>query len=813
MLKNYMRIAWRTMRKHKGYTLINVGGLAVGMTIGILILLYVRYERQYDHHHEKADQIYRVTLHTRNAGSALITAKVPVPAASTFLAEMPDVAHATRILAHSTYLGIPVLQFQAQSFLEHRLFYADASVCEVFSFDWLQGDPQTALAAPNSVVLTASTAQKYFGAAPPVGQVLTLKSRIGGQPVTHEITVTGVVQDQPAQTHFHFDLLVSSDLHPYIKRMQDNWNANEAWTYLVLPDPAAPRRVTEQFTGFVQRHFPDNLVAETTLHLQPLTDIHLHSQLYREIQANSNVLYLYILSAIALLILLIACINFMNLATARSASRAKEVGMRKVLGAYRRHLVAQFLGEALLFSFLAVLITIGLLEFGLPFFKDLVGKPLTLNYTQDGYLIGLLLTGGFGVGLLAGSYPAFFLSSFTPAQTLKGGHNVGTKAQSLRRILVVSQFAISILLMICIGVIGDQMDYIQDKDLGYPDEQILFVRTQGPLYQQPERRTAFKQALLQHENVLHVTGTWSLPGSRQAPVFNYFFEPEGRSPDDRMRMALIRADHDFVEAFDLQMIQGRALSASFSTDEAESFILSESAVRALGWTDDPLGKRLTVFSGSNNPFKQGPVVGVIKDIHHQSLHHELTPLVLSGAATGQYRYLALRVDPARLSQTLAFVETTWDTFSPDVPIEVFFLDEDLNAAYQHTQLLSASIRLFALIAVFIACLGLFGLAAYMAERRTKEMGIRKVFGASSSGLVALLASDFLWLVFVAFLIAAPIAFALMQYWLDRFAYRTELQVGDFVLAGLLAELIALLTVSYQAIKAAQANPIEAIRYE
>ncbi len=714
----------------------------------------------------------------------------------------------------------PSLEYGDKQFNEDRFFFADPAVFEVFSFKLIRGNPETVLQDPNSMVITAAMARKYFGDEDPIGK--TLVSKILWNETAFK--VTGVLSDVPEPSHFKCDFLAPFDSKHnlwYQMHAQD-WSIALTWTYLLLSDREAANTLQSQFRNFVQKHFPEAARSVASLHLQPLTDIHLHSHMKGEIEVNGNPVYIYVFSAIAGLVLLIACINFMNLATARSAGRAKEVGMRKVLGAYRSHLNRQFLGEAMLLSFAAVLLAIGLVELFLPLFNALVGKALVVHYFGNGVLLSAVVGIGFFAGMTAGSYPAFFLSAFEPVQVLKGASNPGAGNISLRRMLVIGQFAVAMILLIGVMVISNQLEYMRNKELGFNKEQILVVRSRP----HSVNYGILRNELLHNDNVLSVAGTSEVPGSGRTPVRQNYFHFEGMAENQRTQMSHIFVDYDFIKTLELRLVEGRDFSREFPGDaQEEGFILTEAAAKELGWKESPLGKAATLyFDLEGDSYRTGRVIGVLKDFHFESLHNQVKPLVLTLRANELQGFIMLRIRPNDMAGTLVFVKEKWQELAQEWPFEFFFLDEDLAGLYQREERLRQLVRYFAALAILIACLGLFGLAAFAAEQRTKEIGPAfpfiilkegrgKVLGASITGIVGLLSKEFVKLVVIAAVIASPIAYFVMNAWLQDFAYRIDIGWWMFVLAGGMALVIALLTVSAQALKAALANPVEALRYE
>lgn len=802
MVSNYLKIALRTLRKHKGYAVINIGGLAIAMAACLLMVRYVQDELSYDRFHTNADQIYRVTVDLTNQNTTTRRASLPYPAAPLLEADYPGIEQAVR------FQGVlpNVIAYQDKQFIEERIFMVDGEVFDVFSFEMVQGDPATAI-RPGTVVLTESTARRYFGEANPLGQTLRYGNRA-------DVEVTGVVRDVPQNAHFQFDVLLAYEtiFGSNMSFIANNWSWSGFYTYILLEEAASPAQLESQLADFVQTHYPEERRTGTALHLQPLADIHLYSDLSREIEANGSITYVYLFSGIVLLILLVACINFMNLATARSARRAKEVGLRKVMGAQRRHLIRQFLGEALLMAFVALALGLLLAQVALPYFNTLTGKGLDLGLFSDGALMLALLVGTAGVGMLAGSYPAFFLSSFLPARVLKGvvprqgGHTV------LRKGLVVSQFVVSIILLVCILAMYAQLDYMRSKELGFDKEQVVLVKSTPDLNQQ---LPAFKAEIVRDPAI---QGASSAYGAMLGGIgFSVRAFPEG-GPEEGQAVALTYVDHDFADLFNLNVTEGRFFSTAFPADSTTAFVINETAAKAFGWDGEALGKQFAYYGGGTTTIeKTGQIVGVISDFHFQSLHEPVGPMALTlpppFVASFNGSRVAVKIAPEQANEAIALLEETWARFVPDRPFEFAFMDAEIDRLYEREARLMEIVQVFTFLAIFIACLGLFGLASFTAEQRTKEIGVRKALGASLGSILVLVSSSFVRLVGVAFVLSAPIAYFILRLWLDTFAYRIDLGLGLFFLAGALALLIALVTVGYQAFRAAGTNPVEALRYE
>lgn len=797
MVTSYLRMALRVLRKRVGYTFINVFGLGIGAAVCLLMLVFIQDERSYDRFHEKAERTYRLTDHFALAGRTYNTAGTPFPWGPALQATFPEIEAMVRVLKTGN-----VVDVDNNRFVESNIFYADSNFFAVFDFTLRQGNPQTALQAPNTVVLTEAMAYKYFGDVDPMGQALVVGD-------TDTYTVTGVLEDYPSNSHFYPDFLVSftSYSHPMI----ESWTRHVAnYTFLVLPEDYDVAALEAQLPAFLSANMPPELVEQRNYRpqLQPLTDIHLHSDLFFEAEPNGSITYVYLFSAIAFFILLIACINFINLATARSVERAREVGLRKVMGAHRNQLIGQFLGESTLLSLLVLGLAIIVAQLGRPLLSDLVGRELVIQYNAS-VLLGLATIGVF-IGLVAGSYPALFLSRFQPALVLKGSVGAQNRGGLLRKGLVIFQFSISIILIAGTTIIYHQLQYLEQKELGFQDEQVVLVPMGGAEVQ--TNREAIKAELQQSAYIEEVATSSSVPGWGFP---QQIFRPKGMPSDEQLILPVMVVDHDFLLTYDMELIDGRGFSRDFPTDSS-AFVINEAAAQKLGWHNGAVGQTLEWWRGSGSSSfalqKEGPVVGVVKDFHFQSLHETIQPLIFHIQPDG-YGVFSIRVRLEGMTETLAVIEQTIKTYSPQHLFDYSFMEDEFAALYESEQQLGRIFIYFAVLAIVIACLGLFGLASFVTAQRTKEVGIRKVLGATESGILALLATDFMKLVGAAALLAIPIAYFSMDRWLDNFAFRVDLGVGTFLFAVTLALFIALATVGYHVLKSVRANPVDSLRYE
>ena len=788
MLSNYLKISLRNIRKHKAYSFINIAGLAMGMTLCILIFLWVQDELGFDRFHENRNQIYRL-LSTDFAGDEIFRAAgVPSLLGPTLLEEYPEVVNSARAqVGWSNYF----LHLGEKNFMQEKLATVDPAFFEIFHFPFLAGDPKTALLDKRSIVLTETLAKKAFGNEDPMGKVIQISN--------DDFTVTGVIEDLPADSHLQFDYAFPAiNMADFRESKFDSWAYSQFATYIELKKNADPRALTDKISNIVTKHIPES---KKVISLQSLEDIHLHSKGINTWQIvytpQGNITYVYIFTLTALLILALACINFMNLATARAGTRIKEVGLRKVVGAVKRDLFKQFMGESLLFSFLAFVIAIILVKLLLPTFNILAGKQYILSFSSDpGVYLGLL---GIVIltGLLSGSYPALYLSSFRPVNILKAVTPFSLKKSgTMRKVLVVGQFAFSITLIVATVVISSQMRYIQSKDLGFNKDNIISLASYGALGRDYE---ASKNELMENPNVLSVCRGFP-PSGGFGQTTNVDWE--GKNPANEFMIGSDMVDYDYLETFGMEMAEGRFYSREFPTDP-ENFIVNETAVKLMG-LQSPVGKRFSLEG------KEGQIIGVVKDYHGGSLHSPIQPKVLK-FSEGFFTFVKFR--PGNVTEMVEYLKEKWEKFVPGLPFRYDFLDQSIADQYENERRIEKIFSYFTGLAVFIACLGLFGLASFMAERRTKEIGIRKILGARVLTIVLLLSKEFIKWVLLANIMAWPIAYFVARKWLQGFAYKINLGWGIFVFSSALALMIAVLTVSIQAFKAARSNPLDSLRYE
>ena len=797
MFKNYLKTALRNLRKQKGYSFLNISGLALGMACSILIIFYIHHELSYDRFHAGADRIYRVTMQGMLNGEPLNVAVAPTPLAPSLMSGYPEIVGAARIRKRDT----TSVAFADKEFIETGIVYADPAFLEVFTFPLIRGDVKTALERPYTVVLTERTARKYFGRDDPLGKFLKFNNRA-------DFAVTGVIKDIPQNSHLKFDMVCSMETSFVMDPgLRENWFSDiSGHTYVRLGRPEQKKPLEAKLPALMEEKMGRALKAfkgSVQFHLQPLADIHLRSKLQWEYGANGDILYIYIFAAIAVVILTIACMNFMNLATARSARRAREVGMRKVVGACRRDLIWQFLGESTSTSLLALMVALVFVKLALPLFQSISGIELTIGAGELAWLIpaffGLVLV----VGFAAGSYPTIYLSAIRPVKVLKGGVEAGPESARFRRILVVGQFVLSIAMIIGTRVIADQIRYMKSKDIGFQKDQVLAIRTSDDKILQTLDQV--KARLKEVPGVLEVSATSRVPGQGQS---TNAVIPEGSGTGTIYRY--INADADYLRTMGMTVVKGRDFSKDILSDAHDAILINETTVRKLGW-DDPVGKTIKIAL-SFNKYQPKTVVGVVKDFNFTSLRNSIEPLLINNELR-ELEVLAVKLKAADAGQVITELKKAWKTISPGKLFDYFFVDELFDAQFRSEERLNRIFSSFSLLAIAIACLGLFGLASFLAEKMKKEIGIRRVLGASIGQVVGLLSREFLLLVGLAALIAWPVAYFATNVWLRGFAYRTSLHPWTFIGSGLGALAIALLTVSVQAVRAASANPVDSLKNE
>ncbi len=793
MLKNYFKIAIRNLWRHRGFSFINISGLAIGLTAGFLILLYVGFELSYDKFHTKADRIYRVVADIKTPTDN-IEANIPSWAVPPHLEkEFPEITSAVRISG----LNMLVRKDEVK-FMEENAIAADSAFFNLFDFKLVQGDKNKVLKAPFSIVLSKTTAKKYFGDQDPMGKTLKIfdEGRIA--------TVTGVMEDIPENSHINTDMVLSMTSYTQDMNVEldTQWGSYNASAYILVGANTNIDQLESKFPDFLERNNGEAMKSDkmfVTLFLEPFKDVYLRSP--RGGAGDGSIDNVYIFSIIAIFILLIACINFINLTTARSVERAKEVGIRKVIGAEKRQLGLQFIGESVIISLLAFILTVVLTALLLPYFNELAGKIVSNGIFSSPIHILTLFLISLSIGVLAGIYPALVLSSFKPISVLKGSFSTGTKGVLLRKGLVISQFTISIALIIGTIIIYSQMSFMRNQELGFDKDQMLILETNVSPSQ-----IELKQAIDDLPGVKSTSFSSSVPGAGNNAAYSEIENNIGELQIANLDVYFV--DEDYIPQFDLKLLAGRAFSRDFATDSTEAMVINETAVKLFGYNkpEEAIGKNFKQWG------REGKIIGVVQDFHYRSLQRNINPLTirLEPQATN---LIAVKINPQNIKQVVASIEKKWQTIMPDKPFNYYFLDELFNQQYQSEERFGNLFLNFAALAILISCLGLLGLAAYSTLQRRREIGIRKVLGSSVTGVVNLLSIDFIKLVGIAFVIAAPISWFTMHYWLEDFAYKISIQWWMFALAGISALFIAIVTVSFHAIKASIVNPVKSLRTE
>lgn len=819
MLKNYLLIAIRSLAKHRFYSFINVAGLATGIAACLVIVLFIQNELSYDRHYKNADRIYRVNGEIKFGGNHYKLAVSSAPFAGVAAQTFPEIEAAVRFRSRGSYLVKRAENLD--NIKENDVIWTDSTFFKVFSVPVLQGDAARALAEPNSIAISRKMADKYFPDGNAIGQSMILDNNLNAK-------VTAVFEDMPVTGHFRFDILIA--LAGLAEAQQDNFLSNNFNTYVLLKPGTNAKELEQKFPAFLEKHIGPQAAAvlggEFTMEkfkaagniweytLMPVSDIHLHSDLTAELAPNGDITYVYLFSAIALFILGIACINFMNLSTARSANRAKEVGVRKVMGSLRSHLVRQFLLESILLSFASFILAIGLAWLMLPVFNALSQKDLVIPF-RDPWLYLSLGGASVLIGCLAGLYPSFFLSAFKPVNVLKGNVALGMRSGWIRSSLVVVQFVISIVLVIATITVNRQLNYIQNKKIGFNKDQVLIV---NDAYALGKNIQSFKEQVLQNNFIKGGSISGYIPVSGGWRNDNTFW-PEGSEPtqDNMVSLQNWAVDHDYVKTMGMNIVTGRDFSADFLSDSS-AVIVNQAALKHFNYEDDPLGKKISTFDNANpdgspdkNSLRSWTIIGVVEDFHFESLKQNISPLALFlDKSNGT---VIFHFEAANSKDVIASVEKTWKAIAPGQPFQYSFLDEDFGRMYASEQRLGETFAVFASLAIIIACLGLFALTSFTAEQRTKEIGIRKVLGASVGSIVILLSKEFGKLILIAFVLAAPLAWYGINWWLKNYTYKVEIGILVYALAGLFAFAVAWITMSYQSIRAARNNPVNSLRSE
>lgn len=807
MIYNYLKIAVRNLLKYRFISFINLFGLTVGIACCLLILTYIINELSYDKYHPEAERTYRVTRSFRNAETGVVSLNlgtVAPPFAPLLVNDFKEIENITRLLPS----GTTPFRYEEKMFNEDDVYWGDEKFFDFFHVKVIKGNPAKALTGPYSIMLTDEMAKKYFGNEEPLNKIIRMNNQFN-------LRVSGVYKPLPANTHIHPRALISfntlKDTAVYgEENLRTNWGNNAFLTYIRLPKGYDIRKMEKQFPSFLDRHMNEGGKFKTSqwtaLALQKLTDIHLHSQLDFEAEENGDIKRVYVFSAIALFILLIASINYMNLSTARSALRAREIGVRKVVGAQRKEIIAQFLSESVLVSWLAMILAFTLTWLALPWLNQLSGQQLSISTLFRWDIVIPMLAVPFVIGIISGIYPALFMSSFKPVQVLKGLFRVGGSTISFRKILVTAQFSISIILIVCTITVFKQMRFMQQKELGFDKTHIVNLSYDGGLNNSFD---AFRTELLSNTYVKNAGRSSRIPTGRLLDANGARIKRSDTLEPANADIKFVSADHEFISTYGVKIVAGRGFSKDYSTDTS-AFVINEAAVKALGFqsNEDVIGKDFG-YGG-----RTGKLIGVFGDFHFESMHQKIVPLVLLvPRSQNNYNNISVKISGTNIPAALAHIEKTWRKFLPQVPYQYNFLDENFARLYQSEERQKSIFTVFACIAIFIACLGLFGLSAFAISQRVKEIGIRKVLGANVNTIVALLSKDFLKLVALAAIIAFPIAWYAMDSWLHDFAYRIDVPWWVFALAGIIAAIVAFVTISFQAIKAAIANPVKSLRSE
>lgn len=802
MLRNYLKIALRSLNRQKIYSLINISGLAVGMAGFILIMLYVIDELSYDRFHEHADDIYRVAFQARIMDDFLDVAVSAGPLAPAMESSFPGVLDATRMEAESESV---LIAYKNKKFYEDNLIYADTGFFSLFSFRLLKGNPKTALSRKYAMVLTESTARKYFGDANPIGKIIRFNER-------YNFLVTGVAEDPPENSHISYNLIASFitlEDFPFSDRLE-MWGSLNFLAYVRLAESLEPETIENELPAFIAQKMGEDLDTlaasgiEFNPYLQRLCDIHLHSHLLGEMQPNGDINYVYIFSAIAVFLLLIACINFVNLTTARSAKRAKEVGMRKTLGANKGDLIIQFLGESLLLAFIALILSLLIIEFTIPWFNELTGKNLELLRPEHWPVVFVFIIFAVFVGVLAGIYPAFYLSAFQPISVLKGHLSNRSGRPMFRNVLVVFQFFISVVLIICTTVIIRQFNYLKNLSLGFDKEQVIVVPLRGS--NEGTNRSVYRNAFMNTPEVESVTVGSNYPGTQPG---KWGCSPEDAEGNLQWVLGIVSADAGYFETLGMELIMGRNFYDNRNSDR-RSIVINQTLQKKAGW-ENPIGKR--IYIGDSQDDNRYTVIGVIKDAHFSSLKEPIQPLIFLNNDEERANKLMIKLNTTNMRETIVRLENTWHLLEPGKPFDYFFLDKSYAGLFESDERLSMIFSTFTILAIFIACLGLFGLSSFTAEQRIREIGVRKVFGASTTNIIYHLSYRFIRLVLIANVMGWLVAHVALREWLKNFAYATNFGPPVFITAGIITLAVALLTVTFIAIWASNTKPVDSLRYE
>jgi putative ABC transport system permease protein len=784
VLRNFFKIALRHILKHRTCAFINIIGLAIGMTSVILILLWIHDETSYDRFFKNADQIYRVLIDTPSEGQIMRSANTPNALGAELYSVFPEVKNFTRFLGGYTGWS---LQYEEKSYTNDRWAAVDSSFFEIFSFPFVSGDAKTALAEPYSIVITDDMAAKYFGKEKAFGKILKKGDT--------DLLITGIIR-MPQNSHLQFDYAVPIvNMEKWWYQDLNSWEPGPFKTYIQLAPDADVKQFRQKIAGAVKKH---NITTNVSLLLQPLKDIYLKTN-FKDDGRHGNIAYVYIALIIVACILLIACINFINLSIARSSNRYKEVGLKKVIGAKKINIAAQFMGEALITSVAALILAMVLVELFLPAFNILARKQLSLTLSGNQNIFWIICAIGLGAGFISGSYPSIYLASLAPALAIKNQSAISNKPGALRKLLIMMQFTVAIALFISTTIIYNQLGFMRSKDVGFERENIIYFLAEGRFKTHFE---SVRDELLQQVSIQNISRAFPpfFPGDEPSTNIDW----EGKAPDVKVMMSHKSVDYDYQTTFNMEMADGRFFSRQHSTD-VSNYVVNESAVKAMGGLDAPIGKRF-FYNG-----QQGTIIGVLKDFHQSSLHNEITPMVFQ--VSDYAAFICIKFALGKVQDGISFLEEKWTSYVPDIPFSFRFFDEFIDGYYHNEQRIRTITQYFAFLTLLISCLGLFGLISYSVENRTREIGIRKAIGASVQSIVIMLSGEFTKWVLLANIFAWPLAWYIMQKWLQNFAYRVDLTIWPFLFAGSAALVIAFLTISWQTIRAATANPVKALRYE
>ncbi len=806
MLKNYLKIALRNIKRHKGYSFINIFGLTLATAACIFIILYLHYELSYDKHYKNSSNIFRITNNFTLGDTHRNFATIPGPAGPAFTEGIPEMLDFTRAVRISSMERKIAIKIESDIFEESGVFLADSTFFNIFDHEFLVGDSHSALNEPNNIVMTEKSAKKLFGDDNPLGKVLSINGfRIG------DLRVTGIIKDLPANTHFKFNYLISyNSISEEIKKrmMFEDWGYFSFYTYAKLDRNSNIDEVVEKMNMIYDKNSGEQhrkIGAFWNYDIQKMTDIHLKSHISGELEANNNIEYIYLQSVVAILIMVIACSNFINLFIARSTTRAKEVGLRKVFGAVKRNIKDQILGESAFQIIISIIAGLILVIPLLPIFNSLTGLSLSVSYIFHKQILFSLFVLIVVASLLAGIYPSIVLSRFQPITTIKSSYQTAEKKNFFRQSLVAIQFIISIGLIFSSIVVLKQLDFMKNKNLGFSKEQVLVVNVkQGRI---TSNGRVFKELLKMNPDIIEASFSNTVPGKRTG--VNAFL-PEGFNETDPQMLEMVRADFDFQKTYELEVVQGRAFLPEMGADSGATYMLNESAVRLLGWSnEEAIGKS---FDNMTNENKNMKVIGIVRDYHHKSLKEVIDPMVFS-ILPRVGRYLSIKVSTSNLSGTLSYIEEKWNEYTPGLDFEYFFVDENFDSQYRSEEKLFTMFEYFAVLAILISGLGLFALAAYTAEQKTKEIGIRKVLGAKISELIIMLLRSSLSPVILASIITLPVVYYGLNMWLQNFAFKIEMNIWWYIISIVSLMLLSLVTTAYQTIKAAKANPVDSLRYE